>query len=169
MDNKAFFSLSYGLYVVGSTFEGKHSACTVNTLAQVTAEPVRLLVTVNNDNFTAKTIEKSGIFNATAFSQDAPLELIGKFGFQSSENVNKFEGESFLLDENNIPYLNKFVTARFSCRVVSKLNVGTHTIFVGEATLAETLSDETPLTYGYYQTVKRGGTPKSAPSYKAPV
>lgn len=169
MDNKPFFSLSYGLYVVGSVFDGKTSACTVNTLAQATAEPVRLLVTVNNDNFTAKTIEKSGIFNATSFSQDAPLELIGKFGFQSSENVDKFAGESFQLDENNIPYLNKFVTARFSCRVIEKLTVGSHTIFVGEATDAQVLSDETPLTYAYYQTVKHGGTPKSAPSYKAPV
>ena len=36
MNNKAFFKLSYGLYVVSSSCDGKDSACIANTFVQVT-------------------------------------------------------------------------------------------------------------------------------------
>ena len=43
--------------------------------------------------------------------------------------------------------------------------MGTHTIFVGELAGAEILGEGEPMTYAYYHLVKRGTTPKSAPSY----
>jgi len=45
------------------------------------------------------------------------------------------------------------------------MDVGTHTIFVGEIIDADILNEKTCLTYGYYQKVKRGTTPRTAPSY----
>ena len=47
MDEKALYKITYGLYVVSAQAEGQRSGCVVNTLQQVTAEPVRLAVTVN--------------------------------------------------------------------------------------------------------------------------
>jgi ferric-chelate reductase [NAD(P)H] len=40
--------------------------------------------------------------------------------------------------------------------VTSTLDVGTHTIFVGELVDAELLSDEEVMTYDYYHKVKGG-------------
>ena len=52
MDLKAFYKLTYGLYILSSEFEGKAAGCVVNTLTQVTAEPVKVAVAVSKDNFT---------------------------------------------------------------------------------------------------------------------
>jgi rubredoxin len=43
--------------------------------------------------------------------------------------------------------------------------VGTHTIFIGELVGADVLKEGEPMTYAYYHQVKRGTTPKTAPSY----
>jgi rubredoxin len=50
-------------------------------------------------------------------------------------------------------------------RVLDHLDTGTHTIFVGELVDAEVLNQAEPMTYAYYHQVKRGTTPKTAPSY----
>ncbi len=52
-----------------------------------------------------------------------------------------------------------------ACKVVGTLDVGTHTIFVGEVVDAEVLSDDTPMTYSYYHTVLKGKTPAKASSF----
>ena len=51
------------------------------------------------------------------------------------------------------------------CKVVQTLDVGTHTLFVGEVVDAEVLSDDAPMTYTYYHTVLKGKTPAKASSY----
>ena len=38
-------------------------------------------------------------------------------------------------------------------------------MFIGEIVDAKQLSDKSQMTYAYYQQIKRGTTPKSAPSY----
>ena len=45
--------------------------------------------------------------------------------------------------------------------------MGTHTIFIGRIVAAEVLTDDVCMTYDYYHQVKRGTTPKTAPSYIA--
>ena len=99
MDSIAFRKLSYGLYIVTSAFEGKDAGCVVNTLSQVTVFTCKVSVAINKNNFTEKIIEKSGIFTAVVLSQETSMDTIGIFGFQSSENNNKFESVSFETDE----------------------------------------------------------------------
>ena len=60
MDEKALYKITYGLYVVSAQAEGQRSGCVVNTLQQVTAEPVRLAVTVNKDSLTCQLIQRPG-------------------------------------------------------------------------------------------------------------
>lgn len=52
MDQTAFFKLSYGLYIISTTSEGKDAGCVANTLHQVTSSPAQLAVTLNKDNYT---------------------------------------------------------------------------------------------------------------------
>lgn len=166
MDLKAFYKLSYGLYVVSSAFEGKQCGCIVNTLSQVTAEPPQLAVAVNKLNYTTKLIEQSGVFAGVVLTEKAEMDMIGTFGFRSGELENKFENYPVKQDLNGVFYITKDVAARFSCKVVHKMDVGTHVIFVGEVQETEVLSEDDVLTYHFYQQVKKGGTPKTAPSYK---
>ena len=51
------------------------------------------------------------------------------------------------------------------CKVVSKMETTTHTVFLGEVIGAEA-SDKSPaMTYAYYHQVIRGKSPKNAPTY----
>jgi flavin reductase (DIM6/NTAB) family NADH-FMN oxidoreductase RutF len=43
--------------------------------------------------------------------------------------------------------------------------VGTHTIFIGEVIDADMISDGEPMTYAYYHLVKKGKSPKAAPTF----
>ena len=52
MDNKALFKISYGLYVLSAKENGKNNGCIINTLSQVTDNPLRVSVTVNKLNLT---------------------------------------------------------------------------------------------------------------------
>jgi flavin reductase (DIM6/NTAB) family NADH-FMN oxidoreductase RutF len=49
--------------------------------------------------------------------------------------------------------------------VAKEVDVGTHTLFIGELVAAEVLTEEECMTYEYYHRVKRGTTPEAAPVY----
>lgn len=169
IDLKAFFPLSYGLYLVSARDGDTVAGCTVNTLAQVTAVPARMTVAVHKDNFTTSVIRKSGFFTGVALAQTASMELIGAFGFRSSRDGNKFEGYETRTDENGVPYVAEQTVSRLSCKVISELDLGTHVLFLGEVTGAECLAASEPMTYAYYHKVKNGVTPPKASSYQPPV
>ncbi len=166
MNEKALYKITYGLYVVSAEAEGKSSGCVVNTLAQVTSKPVRLSVAVNKDNLTCELIQKAGRFAAVALDRRADLPFIGKYGFRSGRDAEKYDGASTVRDAAGMPYCWENACARYSCRLINTLDLGTHILFIGEAEEMEVLSEEEPLTYPYYRTVIKGGTPKNAPSYQ---
>lgn len=166
MDFQAFDKLSYGLYVVSTKSGGRVGACVVNTLTQATVTPTQMTVTVNKENETEKLMEESGLFTAVVLTQSASMELIGDFGFRCSRDFDKFARWEHREDENGIPYLTEQTAARFSCKIVGKLDAGSHVVFLGEVLRAECLSEELPMTYAYYHEVKRGLTPPKASSYR---
>lgn len=167
MDEKALFKLSYGLYIISSSFEGKDAGCVVNTLHQVTSSPIQVSVAVHKDNVTQQIIDQAKRFDAVVLTQDVDMDVIGTFGFHSSKDINKFEKVSYQRDQTGIPYVNEHVAARLSCRVVNQLDVGSHMMFIAEVEEAEVLSQEEVMTYAYYHQVKNGTTPKNASSYQA--
>lgn len=167
MDSKAFFKLSYGVYIISASADNKDGGCVINTLTQVTSSPARLSIALNKENYTLKLIETSGTFSAVALSDNVEMDLIRRFGFQCGKDVNKYDGIPQGRDSLYNPYPTEGVSARFSCRVVSTLDVGTHVIVVGEVVEAEVLDMETPaLTYSNYHHKKNGATPPKAPSYQ---
>ena len=169
MSFSAFNKLSYGLYIVSSVRNGRPAGCVVNTMGQVTSSPLQLAVTVNKDNETTKAILESGKFTGVVLGENATMDLIGRFGFQSSADTDKFEGFATAHDLNGVPYVKEQTVARFSCTVKGTLDVGTHIVFVGEVDEHEVLDDTTPpMTYLYYHTVKKGLTPPKASSYRPP-
>ena len=166
MDETALYRITYGLYVVSAEADGEESGCIVNTLQQVTAEPVRLTVTVSKESFTCGLIQKAGHFSAAALDERADLPYIGRFGFRSGREFEKFGGIPTARDEAGMPYPMDAVCARYSCRVTDTVDLETHLMFVGEAEEAEKLGENPPLTYTYYRNVIKGKTPKNAPSYQ---
>lgn len=165
MNQIAFQKLSYGLYVISSSFEGKDAGCVANTLQQVTSSPAQLAVTLNKDNYTAQIINQAKRFDGVVLTQKSDMETIKKFGFHSSIDYDKFR-DGIERGEDGIAYPVDHIAARFSCKVVKQLDLGSHILFVGEVEEAQVKGDDEVMTYAYYHQVKNGATPKNAPSYQ---
>lgn len=165
MDTRAFYKMSYGLYIISTTFDGKNCGCVVNTLEQVTSTPAKVAVAINKDNYTAKILMKSKVFAGVVLTEQADMNLIGEFGFKTSEKVDKFQKFATEVDINGVPYITQSVAARISAKVIDTLDIGTHILFVGEVVDAEVLANDEVMTYSYYHKVKKGTTPPKASSY----
>ncbi len=166
MDKSAFFKLTYGLYIITTQYNEHFAGCVVNTVVQATAEEnPKLLVTVNKENDTNKTMKKSKKVNISVLSQDADMLLIGKFGFRSSKDFNKLEGTENILGNNGIPVVTQAVSSYIEAEIIGEVDCKTHTVFILEAKEAKILNDKQVLTYDYYHNVIKGKTPPKASSF----
>ena len=165
MNTKALHMISYGLYVIGSKKGDKINAQIGNTIVQVSSEPPIISVCINKGNLTHEYIQNSGVFTASILAQDTPLKLIGLFGFKSGRDIDKFESINYKLGETQAPIVLDNTLAYLEAKVINSVDVGTHTIFVGDLVDAEVIAEGEPMTYAYYHLVKRGTTPKTAPSF----
>jgi flavin reductase (DIM6/NTAB) family NADH-FMN oxidoreductase RutF/rubredoxin len=168
MDSKALYKIGYGVYVIGAKKGDKINAQVANTIVQVASEPPTVAVSINKKNLTHEYIHESKVFSASVLHNETPLSFIGQFGFKSGRDVNKFEGIKYKTGSSGAPVVLDNAVASMEIKVTQEVDVGTHTLFIGPVTDAEVLGDKPTLTYEYYQQVKRGTTPKSAPSYHAP-
>ena len=108
---------------------------------------------------------ESKVLAVSVLSQDTPLSFIGHFGFKSGREIDKLEGINYKTGETQAPVVNDNALAYLEARVTQEVDVGTHTIFIGELVGADVIREGEPMTYAYYHQVKRGTTPKTAPSY----
>lgn len=151
MDNKALFNLTYGVFMVATKSDDQLNGCIINTCMQVANNPVRVAISILNTNYTCELIKKSNVFALSILDQSVTFETIKHFGYQSGRNVSKFGDIKTPTDENGVPYLGWQTCAMISCKVVKKVDLDTHTMFVAEVVDAKVLSDEEPLTYADYQ------------------
>jgi flavin reductase (DIM6/NTAB) family NADH-FMN oxidoreductase RutF/rubredoxin len=165
MNTKALQQISYGLYIIGSRKGDRINGQIANTVIQTSSEPPTISVCINKGNLTHEFIKDSRVFTVSILSKDTPLSLIGQFGFKSGRDINKFEGVNYKTGETKAPIVLDHTLAYLEVRVTKELDVETHTDFVGELVGADILKEGEPMTYAYYHQVKRGTTPKTAPSY----
>ena len=152
MDTKALSYIGYGLYVLTTRFNDIDNGCIVNTVMQVTSNPLQIAVTVNKGNYTHELIKNSGVFNISMLTTETPMFVFEHFGFQSGRTVNKFATcEAEHRTVNQVLYIPKYTNAYLACKVLNSIDFGTHTMFIGEVLDAQVLSDQPSLTYDYYQ------------------
>ena len=165
MNLKALHKLGYGMYVVSSRKGDRLNGQIANTVFQITSEPPTIAVSINKNNLTHQFITESKVFTASVLCQDTPLSFIGHFGFKSGRDIDKFDGINYKIGETQAPVVIDNAVAYMEAKVTQQVDVGTHTIFIGEIVDADVLTEEVCMTYDYYHQVKRGVTPKAAPVY----
>lgn len=165
MDASALYKFSSGLYVVSADDGERTGACLVNTALQVTSQPLQVSVTVNKENFTEGAIERAGHFSVAVVDESADMLFVGRFGFRTSADFDKYEGIASAVASTGDPYPTEHVCSYVACKVVQTLDVGTHVTFVGEVEDAGNLSNVAPMTYAYYHGTLKGKTPPKASSY----
>ena len=88
MDRKVLEKMNYGVFVVGTQYQGKRVGCVVNSFAQVTSNlPQKFTITLNRDNETCKALLESRSFAVTLAGKDCPKELINLFGYNPKYGV----------------------------------------------------------------------------------
>lgn len=151
MDNKAMYNITYGLFILTARQGEKDNGCIVNTVMQVTTKPNRIIVAVNKDNLTHDMIVNTGEFNVSMLTEKSKFETYKHWGFQSGKNVDKLEAVSYKRSENGIAYIADETNAFISAKVVSTTDLGTHTLFLADVTDGAVLSEDTSVTYSFYQ------------------
>ncbi len=165
MNLKALQKLGYGLYVVCSRNGERLNGQIANTIFQVCSEPPVIAVAINKQNLTHEFISQSKVFTGSILSQATPLNFIGNFGFKSGRQSDKFKDVHYKIGSTQAPVVLDNALAYLEAKTIGQVDVGTHTIFLGEIIGADVVKEGEPMTYAYYHQVKRGTTPQSAPSY----
>jgi len=146
------YKLTYGLFVLTSGADGRDSGCIINTAQQVTSEPNRISIAVNQANFTHELVKKSGRFNISVISEAAEFGLFEHFGFQSGRDVDKFaDYAACARSANGLYYVTAGTNSYISATVEREVDLGSHTLFIASVDDMEVFSDTASATYAYYQ------------------
>lgn len=151
IDLSAMFKLSYGLFVLTAKDGEKDNGCIINTVMQVTDAKKRIAIAVNKANHTHDMIKKTGVFNVSVLTEEAPFKVFKQFGFQSGRDTDKFAEEGMeVRTANGLRYVPEYSNAVISGKVVEAQEYDTHTLFIAEVTEASVLSNVPSVTYQYY-------------------
>ena len=164
IDNNVFRDISYGLYIVSTKYNNKNVGCVINTLSQVTSENPIISFSINKNNYTNEAIKSSKKLAISIISEETKEDIIFKFGYNSSRDIDKFENCDFII-ENEMPVVTDGMCGYLICDLVQTVDCGTHDIFIGRVTNTKKLSNNKEMTYRYYHEVIKAVAPKNAPTY----
>lgn len=165
MNESALFKLSYGVYLCTGWNEGEPVGCVANSAMQITSKPATVAVSINKKNFTHGCITRTGHFAITVLAEGSDPMLIGKFGFRTAADFDKFADTPYRvrgkmpIPDGGLAYL--------CCKVVGSMDTPTHTVFLGEVYDCDVLRSVKPMTYAYYHEVLKGKTSANAPTFAA--
>jgi len=126
-------------------------------------------VAISKNNLTHEFISKSGAFAVSVLDESTPMKLIGLFGFKSGRDVDKLSLCAFKKGVTGCPLVTDNTLSLLEVKVIDQVDVGTHTIFVGDLVGAEVLRQGKPLTYAFYHEIKKGKASKNAPTYRGHI
>ena len=158
--------ISYGIFVVATEAGGKINGQAANTVAQLTSEPNQLAVCLNKNNYTTELVLQSGRMVVHVMGLDA-FDVVANFGFSSGRDRDKFAGFDPVM-KDGLPCLLKESLSGMICKVVEKVDVGSHYIFVvsvEDGFVNKDKADVEPMTYADFRAIKSGKkVVKSAPA-----
>ena len=150
-DMTALFRIGYGLYVVTSNDGNKDNGLIVNTVSQLTDNPMRVAVCINKANYSHHVIKQTGIMNVNCLDITAPFRIFQNFGFQSGRTADKFAGMDEHRSDNGLRFLPMHINSFMSLKVEEYVDLGTHGMFICSVTEARVLGKKETMTYTYYQ------------------
>jgi rubredoxin/flavin reductase (DIM6/NTAB) family NADH-FMN oxidoreductase RutF len=154
--------------IICSKKGGKFDGCIVNTVFQIVPEPPMVAVSVNNECLTHEYITESRVFTVSILAESTPLEFIGKWGFKTGRDIDKFEQVRYKTGRTGVPIVLDNAASFIEAEVIEVIGAKTHTLFIGRIIACETIDEhKIPMTYTYYRDVKGGKTPRTAATYIA--
>lgn len=164
--DRTLFCVSYGLYLITANDGEKDCGCIINTFSQVTAENPLVSFAINKNNYTYLAVKHTKRFGISILSKEGDPKLIGKFGFFSSKNTDKFK-DFTKINKWGIPFVLNKCCGYLACDLVKFIDAKSHVVAIAQTTDGIAANNFTPLTYKYYHENLKGMASKYAPTYNS--
>lgn len=166
IDKRAFEKVTYGIYLVCSGTADNPVGYIANTAFQVSSEPPMFAIACSKNNNTTQIISDTGYFSFAVLREETPAAYLGRFGYRSGRDFDKFSGLETEYCSSGVPVLTGEALAWFECRVEKSVDAGTHILFLGTViSSGVTETEGIPMTYRYYRENKKLLAPKNAPTF----
>lgn len=143
----AMRSLASTVALVTTMHEGQRSGLAVTAVCSLTMDPPSILVCVNRSSNTHDLIVQSGGFAVNLLSDSLNHRSLAQcFADPKRVGEAKFTQGAWMSRANGSPMLEDGLSS-IDCAVVNTVEVGTHTIFIGEVRQVHNNPDKSPLIY----------------------
>ena len=151
MANKGIHNLTYGMYLLTCKEEDKDYGCLVNTVMQVSSKPERIAVCVVKRNLTHEILLRTGCFNLSTLTTDAPYSLFRTFGMTSCRKADKFaDFPDPARSANGLIYTGQFSNMFLSAQITEQIDLDDHTLFIAQITEDVVLNQKPACSYEYF-------------------
>jgi flavin reductase (DIM6/NTAB) family NADH-FMN oxidoreductase RutF len=142
----AFGKMTYGIYVLTTAFEGKINGMIASWVSQISYDPPLIMVAVHPNRFSHKMILRSGGFALHVLAKERK-DFLKRF--KGPDPMAKFEDIEWESGKTGAPIIKECI-AWFDCEVISRLDPGNHTVFIGKVVDAKTLFDSAVMSTADY-------------------
>jgi flavin reductase (DIM6/NTAB) family NADH-FMN oxidoreductase RutF len=149
---QALGTMTYGIYVLTSSYEDKINGMIASWVSQISYDPLLMMVAVHTNRYSHHLIEKSGCFALHSLAREQK-DLLKRF--KGSDAGAKFESIEWERGTTGSPVL-KDCTAYFEAKIVDSIRPGNHTLFIAEVVDAKAYSQLQPLSTLDYDGVYLG-------------
>jgi flavin reductase (DIM6/NTAB) family NADH-FMN oxidoreductase RutF len=138
--NRITWKIPNALALVGSAHDGERNGMTTSWITQLSMEPVLVGIGVDNTAVTHRLISASGAFTVNLWDSEDTRVFV-KFSKPAVDDGDTLNGRSVSTAATGAPVFDEAI-AWIDCEVRHTLDLGTHTLFVGEVVDASIRDDE---------------------------
>lgn len=138
--NRITWKIPNALALVGSGHDGARNGMTTSWITQLSMEPVLVGIGVDNSAVTHRLISASGAFTVNLWDSEDTRVFV-KFSKPAVDDGDTLNGRSVTTATTGAPVFDEAI-AWIDCEVRHTLDLGTHTLFVGEVVDASIRDDE---------------------------
>jgi len=138
--NKVTWKIPNALALVGSRAGDQRNAMTTSWITQLSMEPVLIGVSVDNDAVTRRLIADGGSFTVNLWDADDTRVFV-KFSKPATDDGSTLNGRAVRAATTGAPVFDEAI-AWLDCAVRQTVDLGSHTLFVGEVVDASIRNDD---------------------------
>ncbi|MFK7917098.1 MAG: flavin reductase family protein [Ilumatobacter sp.] len=128
--NRITWKIPNALALVGSAHDGERNGMTTSWITQLSMEPVMIGIGVDNSAVTHRLIAASGAFTVNLWDAENTRVFV-KFSKPANDDGSALNDRAVSSKTTGAPVFDEAL-AWMDCEVRHTLDLGTHTLFVGE-------------------------------------
>lgn len=137
--------LASGVALVTSNMDGRIHGMTVTSFTSLSLDPPLVLVSLERKTRTHQMVSQCGLFAVVLLAEDQE-DLSNRFAGLTPDDHDRFRDITYSSTPKGCPFPVDCL-AYLDCEVVSTIDAGTNTAFIGEVQSGEVLRQTPPLVY----------------------